>query len=36
VLRETEHAREIKIDGQNLKVKAGPEIALARKGSDRK
>jgi hypothetical protein len=33
VLRETEHAREIKIDGQNLKVKAGPEITLARNGS---
>jgi len=33
VLRETGHAREIKIDGQNLKVKAGPEITLARNGS---
>jgi len=33
VLRETEHAGEIKIDGQNLKVKAGPEIALAKSGS---
>ena len=33
VLRETEHAREIKIDGQTLKVKAGPEITLARNGS---
>jgi len=28
VLNETEHAREIKIDGQTLKVKAAPEITL--------
>src|SRR5581483_9516119 len=28
VLRETDHAREIKIDGQDLKVKAGPEVTL--------
>jgi hypothetical protein len=28
VLRETEHAREIRIDGNTLKVKAGPEITL--------
>ena len=27
-LRETEHAHEIKIDGQTLQVKAGPEITL--------
>jgi hypothetical protein len=27
-LRETEHAKEIKIDGQNLKVKGAPEITL--------
>src|SRR4029077_7061670 len=27
-LRETEHAHEIKIDGQTLKVKAGPEITI--------
>lgn len=33
LLRETERAREIKIDGQTLKVKAGPEITLARNGS---
>ena len=33
VLRETEHAHEIQIDGQNLKVKAGPEITLSRTGS---
>ena len=33
VLRETEHAKEIKIDGQTLKVKAAPEITLARNGS---
>src|SRR5437667_578413 len=32
VLRETEHAREIKIDGQTLKVKAGPEITLDKNG----
>jgi len=30
VLRETEHAKDIKIDGQDLKVKAGPQIALER------
>src|SRR5262245_32349105 len=30
VLHETEHAREIRIDGQTLKVKAGPEITLAK------
>jgi hypothetical protein len=34
VLREMEHAKEIKIDGQSLKVKAGPEITLARKGTE--
>ena len=33
VLRETEQAREIKIDGQTLKVKSGPEITLDRSGS---
>ena len=33
VLRETESAREIKIDGQDLKVKSGPEITLASNGS---
>jgi pimeloyl-ACP methyl ester carboxylesterase len=32
-LRETGNAREIKIDGQTLAVKAGPEITLARNGS---
>jgi pimeloyl-ACP methyl ester carboxylesterase len=32
VLHETEHAREIKIDGQTLKVKAGPEITLDKNG----
>ena len=32
VLRETEQAREIKIDGQTLKVKAGPEITLDKNG----
>jgi len=32
VLRETEHAREIKIDGQTLKVNMGPEITLDRSG----
>src|SRR5207245_8941170 len=32
VLRETEHVREIKIDGQTLKVKAGPEITLDKNG----
>lgn len=32
-LRETTHAREIKIDGQTLKVKAGPEITLDRDGT---
>src|SRR5208283_3702129 len=30
VLRETEHARNIKIDGREWKVKAGSEIALAK------
>jgi pimeloyl-ACP methyl ester carboxylesterase len=33
VLRETEHAKSIRIDGQDLKVKAGPEITLAKSGS---
>jgi hypothetical protein len=33
VLRETGHAREIKIDGQSLKVKSAPEITLARHAS---
>jgi pimeloyl-ACP methyl ester carboxylesterase len=33
VLRETEHAKEIKIDGQSLKVKSAPEITLARHAS---
>src|SRR6266571_2845956 len=32
VLHETEHVREIKIDGQTLKVKAGPEITLDKSG----
>jgi pimeloyl-ACP methyl ester carboxylesterase len=32
VLRETDHAREIKIDGQTLAVKAAPEITLDRDG----
>lgn len=32
-LRETEHAKSIKIDGQELKVKPGPEIALQKTGS---
>jgi prolyl oligopeptidase family protein len=32
VLRETGHAKEIRIDGQDLKVKSAPEIALARNG----
>src|SRR6202011_4021530 len=32
VLRETEHAKEIKIDGQDLKVKSGPEITLQKSG----
>jgi hypothetical protein len=32
VLRETGNAREIRIDGQTLKVKAGPEITLDRNG----
>src|SRR5437870_13383860 len=32
VLHETEHVREIKIDGQTLKVKAGPEIMLDKSG----
>ena len=34
VLRETEHAREITIDGPDLKVTAGPEIMLARNDSN--
>lgn len=33
VLRETEHARTIKIDGQAFKAKAGPEITLAKNGA---
>jgi pimeloyl-ACP methyl ester carboxylesterase len=33
VLRETEHAKSIRIDGQDLKVKAGPQITLAKSGS---
>jgi len=33
VLRETGHTKEIKIDGQNLKVKSGAEIALQKSGS---
>ena len=33
ILRETEHAREIKIDGQDLKVKSAPEIALQKSAS---
>lgn len=33
VLRETGNARDIKIDGQTLKVKPAPEITLARNGS---
>src|SRR6266446_3192019 len=33
VLRETAHAKEIKIDGQDLKVKSGPEITLQKTGS---
>jgi pimeloyl-ACP methyl ester carboxylesterase len=32
VLRETDRAREIRIDGQTVKVKSAPEISLARKG----
>jgi pimeloyl-ACP methyl ester carboxylesterase len=32
-LRETERAREIKIDGQDLKVKGAPEITLAKNAS---
>jgi len=32
VLRETDHAREIKIDGQTLAVTAAPEITLERNG----
>ena len=32
-LRETEHARSIHIDGQNLKVKPAPEIALEKTGA---
>jgi hypothetical protein len=33
VLRETEHAKEIRIDGQDLKVKPASEITLARNGT---
>ncbi len=33
VLRETEHANEIKIDGQDLKVKSGREITLQKTAS---
>src|SRR3954462_9085391 len=33
VLRETDHARQIKIDGQTLDVKAAPEITLTRNDS---
>src|SRR6266404_5844657 len=33
VLRETDHAKDINIDGQNLKVKSAPEITLARNGT---
>ena len=33
VLRETEQAKEIKIDGQTVNVKGGPQITLARTGS---
>jgi pimeloyl-ACP methyl ester carboxylesterase len=33
VLRETGHAREIRIDGQTLAVKAAPQLTLARTGS---
>jgi pimeloyl-ACP methyl ester carboxylesterase len=33
VLRETDHASEIKIDDQTLKVKAAPEITLDRNGT---
>ena len=32
-LRESEHAKEIRIDGQNLKVKSASEITLAHNGS---
>jgi hypothetical protein len=35
VLRETDHASQINIDGQNLKVTAGPEITLEKNGSGR-
>jgi poly(3-hydroxybutyrate) depolymerase len=31
-LRETEHAMEMKIDGQDLKIKPGPEITVERSG----
>ncbi len=34
VLRETDHAREIKIDGQTLKVKGAPEITLDKDGAN--
>jgi pimeloyl-ACP methyl ester carboxylesterase len=33
VLRETEHAKEIEVDGQDLKVKSASEITLARNGT---
>jgi pimeloyl-ACP methyl ester carboxylesterase len=33
VLRETDHANDIKIDGQELKVRAGAEIALQKTGT---
>jgi hypothetical protein len=33
VLRETEHAKSIRIDGSELKVKPGPEIALLKTGA---
>jgi pimeloyl-ACP methyl ester carboxylesterase len=33
VLRETDHASEIKIDGQTLQVKAAPEITLDKNGN---
>jgi hypothetical protein len=33
VLRETEHAKTIRIDGQDLKVKSGPEVTLEKSGA---
>src|SRR5436305_1475305 len=33
VLRETEHAKQIKIDGQSVKVKSAPTLTLARNGT---